>query len=79
MMQCSRRGPKARAGKKARAPTITTVAASSIVKTGLETGKVPPVIATGVLLARFPAKAITGIIWKERPISLAIPHLVSYQ
>ena len=71
-------GPRLRAGKKVRAPTMTMVATSKPEKSPPVTGKVPTDSGTIRFFARLPAIASTGIIMKKRPSSWATPVLVLY-
>ena len=71
-------GPRLRAGKKVRAPTMTMVATSKPEKSPPVTGKVPTDSGTIRFLARFPAIASTGMIMKKRPSSWATAVLVLY-
>src|ERR1700730_5782686 len=76
--RCSRMGPRLRAGKKVRAPTITMVATSNPANSPPVTGNVPTDSGTILFLARLPAIASTGMIMKKRPRSWATPVLVLY-
>ena len=78
-MKCSTMGPRARAGKKVNAPTISTVPTSRITKVRPETGKLPALSGTSFFLARFPARARTGTIKRKRPKSMAKPSVVFSQ
>src|ERR1700719_2974089 len=76
--RCSRIGPRLRAGKKVRAPTITTVATSKPENSPPVTGKVPTDSGTIRFLARLPAIASTGMIMKKRPSNWPTAVLVLY-
>src|SRR4249919_3186369 len=69
--KCSRIGPRLRAGKKVRAPTITTTEINKEVKSGPLTGNVPSDSGTCFFAARLPAMARTGMTEKKRPRSMA--------
>src|SRR4029077_14464538 len=76
--RCLRMGPRLRAGKKVRAPTITMVATSKPVNSPPVTGNVPTDSGPIRFFARLPAIASTGIIIKKRPSNWATAVLVLY-
>src|SRR5882762_950541 len=76
--RCSRIGPRLRAGKKVRAPTIKMVETSKPAKSPPVTGKVPADSGTVFFFARLPAMASTGMIMKKRPSSWATAVVVLY-
>src|ERR1700722_16372421 len=76
--RCSRIGPRLRAGKNVRAPTIKMVETSKPANRPPVTGNVPADSGTVFFLARLPAMASTGMIMKNRPRSCAVAVLVLY-
>src|SRR5215469_6095460 len=77
--KCSRIGPRLRAGKNVRAPTIKIVETNKPENRAPVTGKVPTDSGTVFFLARLPAMAMIGMIMKNRPRSCAVPVVVLYQ
>src|ERR1700722_9806889 len=77
--RCSRIGPRLKAGKNVRAPTIKIVETRRMVKSGPVTGKVPKDAGLVFFRARFPAMARIGITTKNLPNSMAIAVLALYQ
>src|SRR5271166_329796 len=71
-------GPRLKAGKKVSAPRIRITPTSKMVNREVFTGKVPGEGATLFFMARLPARAITGIIIRNRPPSMAQPIATSY-
>src|SRR6516162_2515375 len=78
MSRCSRIGPRLKAGKKVRAPTITIVQTSRPLNRAPVTGNVPADSGTLFFLARLPAMAMIGMIMKNRPRSCAAAVVVLY-
>src|SRR5258706_3350986 len=76
--RCSRIGPRLRAGKNVRAPTIRMVETSKPANKPPVTGNVPADAGTFFFFARLPAMASTGMIMKNRPRSCAVAVVVLY-
>src|SRR5258708_28868141 len=76
--RCSRIGPRLRAGKNVRAPTIRMVEANKPATRPPRTGKVPADSGTIFFLAKLPAMATTCMIIKNLPRSLAAAVVVLY-
>src|SRR5512139_3362997 len=72
-------GPRDRAGKNDRTPTIRTVPTSRRTNVTPETGKLPPLSGTIFFFARLPASARTGTMKKNRPIIMETASVVLYQ
>ena len=72
-------GPSDRAGKKARAPNISTVPISKPTNSAPCVGNVPLVVATFFFEAKLPAAANSGNRNMKRPISIASPIVRLYQ
>lgn len=71
-------GPRDTAGKKVNEPIMAIVIINKTQKVIPEAGKVPDPGGIVFFLAMFPARANTGIIIKNLPISMAIPMATLY-
>ena len=66
-------GPSASAGRKVSPATTRTTPTTKPPKSGVWVGKVPALAGTTCLRAIEPAIASTGMISRNRPISIASP------
>ena len=69
-------GPKAIAGKKVSAPTMTITPMTRATNSGVWVGKVPGPVGTRCFRASEPAIANVGMMRKNRPTSMQIPRVV---
>ena len=72
-------GPRARTGRKFRAPTSKTVPSNKIMKVPPEAGNVPTLGGAIFFTASEPASPMIGTIMANRPINIANPRVVLYQ
>src|SRR5580658_7208834 len=77
--KCSTTGPSESAGKNVSAAISTTVPTNKPTNSGPCVGNVPLVTGVFFLAARLPPIAISGIINRNRPISVASPVVRLYQ